>query len=59
LRKVRYSEREGTDFEAADGHAVESQAGALEIFARDVVENNHSMRAFLGAIDKLLRRNWR
>ena len=59
LRKVRYVKREGADFDAADGHAVESQADALEVFARDVVENNHSVDGFYAAIDKVLQRNWR
>lgn len=59
LRKVRYVKREGADFEAADGHAVESQADALEVFARDVVENNHTVDGFYAAIDKVLQRNWR
>lgn len=59
VRRVRYIKREGTDFDAADAHAVESETDELELFARDVVENNHSVEDFLAAIDKVLQRNWR
>ena len=59
VRKTRYEKREGLYFDAADGHAVESRSSDLRAFARNVVENNHSLEDFLGAINNIVQFNSR
>ena len=59
LRKARYEAREQSPFEIADSHSVERRSDELETFARDVVENNGSLKNYLAAIEKIVRRNWR
>jgi uncharacterized protein YprB with RNaseH-like and TPR domain/predicted nuclease with RNAse H fold/dephospho-CoA kinase len=59
LRRERYEAREGADFEAADAHAVEQRSTDLEVFARDIIENDGSLENFHRCIDRIVRRNWR
>lgn len=58
LRQQRYESRESLSFPEADEHPVEKRSVELEVFARDIVENNGEMEVFLGAIDKLIQRTW-
>lgn len=59
VRKVRFESREGTNFEAAASQPVELKSRDLELFARDVVENNGEIDHFYRAIDEILFRKWR
>lgn len=59
LRKLRFEAREGSSFEIAANQPVEQKSGDLELFARDVVENNGEKSDFFRAIDEVLFRKWR
>lgn len=59
LRKLRFEAREGSSFETAANQPVEQKSGDLELFARDVVENNGEKSDFFRAIDEVLFRKWR
>lgn len=59
VRQQRYEAREGADFVMASSHPVESRAKELEVFARDVIENNGSLMDYHSAISNLLSRQWR
>ena len=59
LRKTRFENREHSEFEPAEHHAVETCGEELRAFARDIVENNGSVENYHAALDKVLQRTWR
>jgi uncharacterized protein YprB with RNaseH-like and TPR domain/predicted nuclease with RNAse H fold/dephospho-CoA kinase len=61
VRKKRFLKREGqkSEFDLQDLHAVEQQTSRLAELARDVVDNQGSLRGFLEKLDRIVHRDWK